>query len=315
MVPEESAVGLFGLSRPQTCFFTETRTSCDTLVMPELPYVCCSVGGHIKQQGVLGKRFQSGYGAVTFPVTFLSSPLDDVEHFFNMNFSDESISLVDPNDIDWSSWVDYESDPPHEQSFNGNQEVPHDERMDPLIEGDSVPVHEVSFTANPGDIAEHHNGVDFDHPHERSLRGDEEVYDEPVDFWYPISFPGIQEDIPEDHNGVVFDRLGPPVLLNAMDCICERGGLNNSHGGTIAYRARVRELLTLHDYVSLSKRDKRLLCGQVVDWVHSRGGRFVKREQLQPGSYGPWYVVGRKQALVKVCQYFRDRAASDTQET
>lgn len=101
-----------------------------------------------------------------------------------------------------------------------------------------------------------------------------------------------------------------PHFLNEADCICERGGLSNHHAGTLAYRDKVRELLTLHDYGSLSKRDKRHLWGQVVDWVHSRGGGFVKREKdTQAGSSGPWYVVEREKALEKVAQCFRDRAA------
>ncbi len=110
--------------------------------------------------------------------------------------------------------------------------------------------------------------------------------------------------------------LKTPLALADSDVICERGGQNGSHAGNLAFREHVQMLLLAERpgwYKALLNAKKTALSNQVVAWVHSRGGRFVTRDKLFAGEYGPWYEVLHKTARDKASQLLRDKNSRNHQ--
>lgn len=110
-------------------------------------------------------------------------------------------------------------------------------------------------------------------------------------------------------------KLKTPVELTDLDVICERGGRNPVHPGTMAFRRRVQKLLKNRyadtDYVTVPKSEKTALSKEIVDWIHRhQRGRFVTRDKIPGGGggHGPWYEVNKHTARQKVSQRLRDQA-------
>jgi hypothetical protein len=86
------------------------------------------------------------------------------------------------------------------------------------------------------------------------------------------------------------------VFKKDFDVLLGRGGASNCHKGNTAYRKYVLDMQP--KYKLLDRDDKTALSESVVEWVHNRGGRFLKRERKGL----PWYVVTNETARQKVSQ-------------
>jgi ankyrin repeat protein len=99
------------------------------------------------------------------------------------------------------------------------------------------------------------------------------------------------------------------VELTKEDVVCERGTYGNRHLGNTVYLKHVDAILLKlkeeqKDYSSLLKKEKSMLCDEIVKWVRDRGGRFVMRDKVQceDGKYpafGPWYKATEQTAREK----------------
>jgi hypothetical protein len=100
-----------------------------------------------------------------------------------------------------------------------------------------------------------------------------------------------------------------PAGVTRDDVLCGRGkGANNFIGNR-----RFRELvMKFRDTYSSSPRraDKRNICREIIDTVHSRGGRFlVKNDRTDPTNSTEWMVLAVDKILVKVSQALREGVA------
>jgi hypothetical protein len=84
--------------------------------------------------------------------------------------------------------------------------------------------------------------------------------------------------------------------MKDFDVLLGRGGASNHHKGNTAYRKYILDMQP--KYKLLDRDDKTALSENVVEWVHNRGGRFLKRECKGL----PWYVVTNETARQKVSQ-------------
>lgn len=84
------------------------------------------------------------------------------------------------------------------------------------------------------------------------------------------------------------------------DVLLGRGGCANNHQGNKIYLQRV---LGLQKWYKTLPRDKKSNCSNsVVQWIHNRGGRFLKRENKR----SRWYIVTPATARQKVSQALRE---------
>lgn len=99
------------------------------------------------------------------------------------------------------------------------------------------------------------------------------------------------------------------VDLTDVDVVCEQGTFANRHPGNLSYLSRVDEVLSECDYANLPKMEKTSLSIFVVEWVHSRNGRFVVRDKnTTDGTFGKWYVTTTETAREKSSQALRSRS-------
>jgi hypothetical protein len=90
------------------------------------------------------------------------------------------------------------------------------------------------------------------------------------------------------------DAIGP------NDVLCGRGGATNNHEGNRLFRAIVVDHQT--EYLIARKMEKAIIAKQILEAVHSNGGRFLKRDK----SAHSWIEVPRKQAIAKTSQALRE---------
>ena len=96
-----------------------------------------------------------------------------------------------------------------------------------------------------------------------------------------------------------------PVLDSASqmtdnDVLCGRGGGTNSQMGNRRYRALVRDFQPT--YLMARRREKPLMARSVVLVVRRRGGRFLRRDDVD----GRLYEVGDEKAEAKTSQALRE---------
>jgi hypothetical protein len=85
-----------------------------------------------------------------------------------------------------------------------------------------------------------------------------------------------------------------------VDVLLGRGGLANRHPGNQAYMREKEQIQSR--YLAASKVDKTDISQELVDWVHGRGGRFLKVEEDEDR----WYVVDNDTARKKASQTLRE---------
>jgi hypothetical protein len=90
------------------------------------------------------------------------------------------------------------------------------------------------------------------------------------------------------------DTIGP------HDVLCGRGGATNNHEGNRHFRAIVVDHQT--EYLIARKMEKAVIARQIVEAVHSNGGRFLKRDKTAHS----WIEVPSKQATAKTSQALRE---------
>lgn len=84
------------------------------------------------------------------------------------------------------------------------------------------------------------------------------------------------------------------------DVLCGRGGKINSHPGNQSFRDLIREHQSI--YLKAKKKLKPLLASSIVDIVHKRKGRFLKRDFATGG----FYEIGVDKAIEKTAQALRE---------
>jgi hypothetical protein len=92
--------------------------------------------------------------------------------------------------------------------------------------------------------------------------------------------------------------------LSDNDVLCGRGkGANNATGNR-----RLRELVVLMRpaYIAAQKRkDKREICERIISIIHSRGGRFLDKDNSEACS---WEILPMDKILIKISQALRETA-------
>ena len=89
--------------------------------------------------------------------------------------------------------------------------------------------------------------------------------------------PSSPSSTSSQHSSLSADDLSP------HDVICGRGGKANSHPGNISFRSEALKLRSW--YESSSKSEKYTISNMLVDYVKERGGRFLKRDEMNPGQW------------------------------
>ncbi|KAG7352341.1 hypothetical protein IV203_008389 [Nitzschia inconspicua] len=88
--------------------------------------------------------------------------------------------------------------------------------------------------------------------------------------------------------------------INGYDVLLGRGGLTNSHIGNKHFRCVVAEHQP--EYLIARKNEKKEIAKRIVDCIHARGGRFLKRT----ADSEVWSEVTTKKALEKTSQSLRE---------
>lgn len=94
------------------------------------------------------------------------------------------------------------------------------------------------------------------------------------------------------------------------DVLCGRGAPTNYHQGNEYFRELVKEYQA--QYLASKRADKPVLASHIVDIVHSRGGRFLRRYKRSGVSsfvgHFVWVEVDPQKAYEKACQALREGA-------
>jgi hypothetical protein len=85
-----------------------------------------------------------------------------------------------------------------------------------------------------------------------------------------------------------------------VDVLCGRGGRTNHHTGNIQYLRMKEEIQDR--YLAASKEEKTAISQELVDAIHSRGGRFLKLDERS----NQWYEIDDRTARKKASQTLRE---------
>ena len=119
--------------------------------------------------------------------------------------------------------------------------------------------------------------------------------------WSELAEVPKMEEIPPD------DDMKRPIAANeihASDVLLGRGGQTNSNPGNIKFRDLVSKYRMA--YCTAPKGDKGALARYLCNYVRSKGGRFLRKEE----SNGNWYEVGDEKAVMKCGQALREGTAA-----
>lgn len=127
---------------------------------------------------------------------------------------------------------------------------------------------------------------------------------------------GAKLEPPKAAAEVNFDIVQPPLapivppgmvpllkstsMMGKNDVLCGRGGGTNSQMGNRRFRALVRDFQPT--YLMAKRREKPLMARSVVLIVRHRGGRFLRRDDVD----GKLYEVGDEKAEAKTSQALRE---------
>ncbi|KAL3944919.1 MAG: hypothetical protein SGBAC_001010 [Bacillariaceae sp.] len=103
--------------------------------------------------------------------------------------------------------------------------------------------------------------------------------------------------VPPDSN-----KEHPVQKVHPYDVLYGRGGLTNINPGNIQLRNLVAKLRMA--YFAAPKGVKRSLSKTLLNYVRSKGGRFLEKYK----QFSDWYEVGDEKALLKCSQALRDGA-------
>jgi hypothetical protein len=92
--------------------------------------------------------------------------------------------------------------------------------------------------------------------------------------------------------------------LRPSDIVCGRGAPTNFHHGNHMFRDLVKNYET--SYMCAKRSDKPSIAMTLLDIVHARGGRFVRKDKVAGRS--AWVEIGEHRAYEKVCQALREEA-------
>lgn len=124
----------------------------------------------------------------------------------------------------------------------------------------------------------------------------------------PVKVPRKRKkyDVPEDDRIYVKEH----EINHSVDVIPGRGGKSNNNPGNQACSAICRELRDEHK--EAEKKKKITITRQVIQYVESRGGRFLTKDPKT----GSFYVMHQKMTEEKVCQKLREaKPINDAKET
>mmetsp|Transcript_118601 Transcript_118601/g.177265 ORF Transcript_118601/g.177265 Transcript_118601/m.177265 type:complete len:214 (-) Transcript_118601:311-952(-) len=102
-----------------------------------------------------------------------------------------------------------------------------------------------------------------------------------------------------EENGDIL--LPDNFVPGSNDVVCARGKSYWDHAGNIMYRQLIGGSTDKYS-MTTNKLEKTLIVSEIVEAIHKRGGRFVKK--LRKG--GPWVEVDEVFAREKVGQSLRD---------
>jgi len=94
----------------------------------------------------------------------------------------------------------------------------------------------------------------------------------------------------------------PEAPYKDVDVLCGRGGNASNHPGNQAYLKK-KESMQAQYMAAKNDQEKTQLSRELMDYVHKRGGRFVKRD---PKDNQRWVEISYKDARVKCSQALRD---------
>lgn len=114
-------------------------------------------------------------------------------------------------------------------------------------------------------------------------------------FLSEFDFPRIKEDAEK--------RFGLKAReINAVDVLCGRGGVTNSHEGNIQFRNLANQYRW--HYATVKKSRKAHVARYLVKKIRDQHGRFLKKE-----ADDTWYEIGDELALAKAAQTLREGLA------
>ena len=90
------------------------------------------------------------------------------------------------------------------------------------------------------------------------------------------------------------------VDVTDQDVLCGRGGRVNHHPGNAIYQQEKDRIQK--KYLAAEKHEKTVISQELVDYVHARGGRFLKQEPKKD----LWYEILPKEARKKASQTLRE---------
>ncbi|KAL3802419.1 hypothetical protein ACHAW5_001140 [Stephanodiscus triporus] len=121
----------------------------------------------------------------------------------------------------------------------------------------------------------------------------------------PKSASEVDFDVADPPTGPITEPSDVPTLerstlMTENDVLCGQGGRTNSLMGNRRFRALVRDFQPT--YLMAKRREKPKMARSVVLIVRHRGGRFLRRDDMD----GRLYEVGDEKAEAKTSQAFRD---------
>ena len=100
-----------------------------------------------------------------------------------------------------------------------------------------------------------------------------------------------------------------PEGITRNDVVCGRGKGANNFIGNRNFRDLVMHYREAY-WAFPRRADKRIICYEIIDTIHSRGGRFlVKNDGSDPSNNSEWIPIPLDKILVKVSQALREGAS------
>jgi hypothetical protein len=106
---------------------------------------------------------------------------------------------------------------------------------------------------------------------------------------------------PHNYSGIIWD-------VQPSDILCGRGAPTNYHYGNEAFRKLVKDYQTV--YLCAKRSDKPRIAAELLQLVHSRGGRFLRRVKTSHHGISryAWEELVEQRSYEKVCQALREGA-------
>jgi hypothetical protein len=180
--------------------------------------------------------------------------------------------------------------------------------------GGNVALHELSQLLRANSRSDSASVISRDaFPPEEQASNPDAVHKQRISTFVAVGNSSVTDDSSVENDGMSnADASGgafpfiTPEGVTRNDVVCGRGKGANNFIGNRNFRDLVMHYREAY-WTFPRRADKRHICYEIIDTIHSRGGRFlVKNDGSDPSNNAEWIPIPLDKILVKVSQALRE---------